>query len=69
MTEARFNGIELTDTEKKHYIGHLTKLIDAKNKFREQAAKSHRMFSHVVDDFNKISEVPEEVLTIMAKDR
>jgi oligopeptidase A len=69
LLEARLNGIELVSGDKKRFIEFLSKLVDAKNHYRNRVMLSHNLFSHTIDDFSIISEVPRPVLYAMAMDK
>lgn len=69
LLEARLNGIDLSVPEKKQFIELLSKLVEAKNHFRNRVMLSHNLFSHTIDDFSEVSDLPKSLVFQMAVDR
>jgi len=69
LLEARLNGINLTGGDKKEFIQHLGKLVEAKNHFRTRVTLSHNLFSHTITEMDIIKELPASLLNQLAVDK
>ncbi|KAK7090573.1 uncharacterized protein [Littorina saxatilis] len=68
LLEGRLNGIELRGAEKRRFIDTLKVLALERNNFRNRVMLCQGMFSHRIDDFSAVAEMPRNILTHMAED-
>lgn len=69
LLEAKLNGIQLTGEDKKTFIQIIGKLVESKNHFRNRVMLSHNLFSHNVDDFGQVVDLPKHLVAQMAVDK
>ncbi|KAL5018692.1 hypothetical protein ScPMuIL_004414 [Solemya velum] len=69
LLEGRLNGIELQGNDKKLFIETLRKLSEEKNNFRNKVMICQGLFSHRVDDFSVVKDLPKSLVSMMAEDK
>lgn len=68
LLEGRLNGIELQGSEKRRFIDTLKVLALERTNFRNRVMLCQGMFSHRIDDFSAVAEMPRNILAHMAED-
>ncbi|XP_076435405.1 uncharacterized protein LOC143275299 [Babylonia areolata] len=68
LLEGRLNGIELQGSEKRRFIDTLKVLALERTNFRNRVMLTQGMFSHRIDDFGAVAEMPRRILSHMAED-
>lgn len=68
LLEGRLNGIELQGAEKRRFIDTLKVLALERTNFRNRVMLCQGMFSHRIDDFSAVAEMPRNILSHMAED-
>lgn len=67
LLEGRLNGIELHGNEKQRFVDTLKVLALERTNFRNRVMLCQGMYSHRIDNFGAISEMPRNILTYMAE--
>ena len=68
LLEGRLNGIELQGSEKRRFIDTLKVLALERSNFRNRVMLTQGMFSHRIEDFGAVVEMPKSILSHMAED-
>ena len=68
LLEGRLNGIELQGSEKRRFIDTLKVLALERTNFRNRVMLCQGMFSHRIDDFSAVAEMPRNILSLMSED-
>ncbi|KAK7480477.1 hypothetical protein BaRGS_00028294 [Batillaria attramentaria] len=68
LLEGRLNGIELQGAEKRRFIDTLKVLALERTNFRNRVMLCQGMFSHRIDNFSAVAEMPRNILAHMAED-